>query len=493
MNRGDGVEYELVGEDGEVVIRSNRSIIDDPSRQKLSMEAIEVLKKEGTGAGRDLIAKLLASHSALKQKTTFSLAKYTLRKTKKYLRRFTVLALDIPTLTNYLMTDKEPMKVMELREELLALIGSWANVHYTPEMDHARDEENRSIGGGRWLVIDETGGLVVAAMAERMGILSPNEEAPALSTHGRSVDEPLLLAGSNSHKNSSAPRAPTVAGMSARTNTLTVLHSNAQPNLALLRYFSFDISNPTPCHPLFTRLKALSWLQLLHPEDDSSTLEPPLLPSEVLSSMKSGKRGTYHRQRRRWERIQSVLAETRAGGFDGLVLASVMEPVGVLKHLIPLLRGGAQVVIYSPYVQPLVELADLYSVPRRTAYKAAQAEESIDEHDFPLDPMLLLAPTLQTAKVRQYQCLPGRTHPVMTARGGAEGYLFTATRVLPAGGPVEARGKFKKRKQSVRGEEQGGPDRQALSAPETTVAIEVCTGADPITDKPQQVDQSNGA
>jgi len=34
----------------------------------------------------------------------------------------------------------------------------------------------------------------------------------------------------------------------------------------------------------------------------------------------------------------------------------------------------------------------------------------------------------------------------MTGRGGAEGYLFTATRVLPAEGKVEARGKYKRRK-----------------------------------------------
>ena len=34
----------------------------------------------------------------------------------------------------------------------------------------------------------------------------------------------------------------------------------------------------------------------------------------------------------------------------------------------------------------------------------------------------------------------------MTGRGGAEGYLFTATRVVPAEGRVEARGKFVRKK-----------------------------------------------
>ena len=38
----------------------------------------------------------------------------------------------------------------------------------------------------------------------------------------------------------------------------------------------------------------------------------------------------------------------------------------------------------------------------------------------------------------------------MTGRGGAEGYLFTATRVVPAEGRVEARGKFARKKTEVK-------------------------------------------
>jgi tRNA (adenine-N(1)-)-methyltransferase non-catalytic subunit len=41
---------------------------------------------------------------------------------------------------------------------------------------------------------------------------------------------------------------------------------------------------------------------------------------------------------------------------------------------------------------------------------------------------------------------------MMTSRGGAEGYLFTATRVLPVEGRVEARGHHGKKKRKVGGE-----------------------------------------
>ena len=41
----------------------------------------------------------------------------------------------------------------------------------------------------------------------------------------------------------------------------------------------------------------------------------------------------------------------------------------------------------------------------------------------------------------------------MTGRGGAEGYLFTAVRVIPAEGKVAARGKFSTKKRKI---ESGG-------------------------------------
>lgn len=263
--------------------------------------------------------------------------------------------------------------------------------------------------------------------------------------------------------------------MSAQTNTLTVLHPNNQPNLSYLKYFGYDYGAPPTSHPLFKHLKSLSWLSLLHPEDDPSYDEPELIPDDVLATMKSSKRGTYYKKRRRWERVKGVVDETKRGGFDGLVVATSMDAKTVLKELVPLVKGGGKIVVYNPSAEPLVELCDLYSKERRAAYiarefgppsqlqngKRVKAEEDddsateggIEEDDFPLNPTLVLAPTLQTARARQWQVLPGRTHPMMTSKGGAEGYLFTATRVLPVEGRVEARGHHGKKKRKTAGEE----------------------------------------
>lgn len=490
-----GVAYDIVGEDGEIIMRNNRLTVDDPARQTLSMDEIEELKKAGSGSGKDIIEKIMASHMGIEEKTKFSLAKYTLRKSRKYLKRFTVLPLDIPLLTEY-VTEKEAYRIMELRDDSLGLICSWSNIHSGATSRYMTAEDGTSqISGGRWLVVDDTGGLVTAALAERMGILYPhtedssdsedegeeipqpdqNEDAPVTTTPA-AEDIPMtdtttdITAGASNGTSTDQPRVPRkprqhIPQSSATVNTLTVLHPNNQPNLSHLKYFGFDSGDPKPDHPLYTHLKSLSWLQLLSPADDPTYIEPETIPEETLATLKSSKRGNYYRKRRRWERTKRVVDETRAGGFDGLVVASSMEPVTILKECVPLVKGGGQVVVYSQNAEPLVQLCDYYSKERRTAYIANQfgqqaqqngkrkkqngvdgdeegdESEGADEEDnFPVNPTLLLAPSLQTARARQWQVLPGRTHAFMTSRGGADGFLFTATRVLPIEGKVEARG-----------------------------------------------------
>ncbi|KAF4622746.1 hypothetical protein G7Y89_g14277 [Cudoniella acicularis] len=458
---GDGVEYQLVGEDGKVIMRSNRETIDDSARQTLTMEEIEALKREGTGAGKDLIAKLMLSHTGIEQKTAFSLAKYKLLKTKKYLRRFTILPMDVPTLTQFWMAEKDAGKILEMRNEMLSLLGSWANVHFAEGLP--------GVEGGRWLVVDETGGLLVAAMAERMGILYAPEDSK--ETDPEEKDE-------NTHHKDEPPLAT--------SNTITLVHNNTQPNLSLLKYFLYDPTTTTPqCppHPLHTHLHSLSWLQLIHPEKDTTYSNPvlPLSPSALLE-LRSGKRGTHFRKLRRYKRTSQIVNQTRAGGFDGLAIATTMDPASILRNTIHLLRGGAQIAIYSPVIEPLVNLSDLYSTSRRTAFiqQPPQSFQDLDEEeivkwqgdeDFPLNPTLILNASVQSARIRRWQVLPGRTHPVMTGRGGAEGYLWTGVRVIPAKGRVEARGKFAK-KRKAEDLVVGGETPQSVNGGETGLVVD---------------------
>ncbi|KAK4223482.1 Gcd10p family-domain-containing protein [Podospora fimiseda] len=505
----EGEEFSLVDENGNVVARSDCEIIDDNARQTLTQDEIEELKREGNNAGKAIIAKLLLSHTAIDQKTSFSLAKYKLLKTKKYLRRFQVLPIDVATFAQWQLEERDASKIMDMRAEMIGLVGCWGNVHYSGEEYQLLDPKVTTAEGeracvplekdqlkGRWLVVDDTCGLLVAAMAERMGVLYPKEEesededdaeikeevkqepkadsavaSEAIEQHG-DVDmceatESAEAATTESvapkqtpkpvRKHKGGPRPSDFAIPYSQTNTITVLHSQSQPNLSLLNYWNFDITSPNhPPHPLLNHLLNLTWLQLLKPELDTSySTPPPTATPETLASWKPSRRGNFHRKRRRYARIRHIVDNTRAGNFSGLVCASTMDPISILRHTLPLLAGGAPIALYSPSIEPLAALADCFSVPRRTAWTSGNVPEiegfSQDELEywqgnerFPLNPTLLQGVSIQTSRARRWQVLPGRTHPLMTERGGADGYVFTAWRAKPAEGRVEARGKFKR-------------------------------------------------
>jgi tRNA (adenine-N(1)-)-methyltransferase non-catalytic subunit len=505
----EGEEFRLVDDEGNVVARSNHEVIDENARQTLTQDEIEELKREGNNAGKDVIAKLLLSHTALDQKTSFSLAKYKLLKTKKYIRRFQVLPIDVPTFAQWQLEERDANKIMDMRAEGIGLLGCWGNVHFggdeillpDPKASTAQGDEaclpvDEDLLRGRWLVVDDTCGLLVAAMAERMGVLygeDAESEREAEDEEGTAAEQTSAVteslretqintpASGSTEKGGDAemtdapikpvkrqsdgkpkqqkPRPSDFAIPYSQTNTLTVIHSASQPNLSLLNYWGFDITSPNhPPHPLLNHLLNLSWLQLLKPELDTSYSTPPLTASpDVLASWKPSRRGNFHRKRRRYARIRHIVDSTRTGNFAGLVCASSMDPISILRHTLPLLSGGAPVSIYSPSVESLAALADCFSVPRRTAWVSGGVAEieglSNDELErwpgnerFPLNPTLLQGVSIQTSRARRWQVLPGRTHPLMTERGGADGFVFTAWRAKPAEGKIAAKGKFKRRK-----------------------------------------------
>ncbi|KAJ5318159.1 hypothetical protein PENANT_c052G07239 [Penicillium antarcticum] len=470
---GDDVE---TGEDG-VPMRTNRETIDERTTQKLTVEEIEELKKEAGGAGREIVAKLLESHTALDQKTAFSLAKYTLRKRKKYMKRFTVYPLDVSLLANFLLEERDASKSMELRDEHIGLIGCWGNVHHSGNVE----VEPGMKPHGRYFIVDETGGLVVAAMAERMGILYPHDAEEDLEDEEESI--PIKDENTEEAQDETAPKKRRIRPqpMSATTNTITVVHAYSQPNLSLLKYFGYDTNNPDESHPLHTHLKTISWMQLVDPSSDPLySNEPPTLPAEELTELKQSKRTNYYHKRNRWERVKNVVDESRAGDFDGLVVSSLLDPASILKTLVPLLAGSAPIAIYSPTVESLVQLTDMYSTARRTAFihRKREMEESTPEgetpdlsslyEEFVVDPTLILPPTLQTSRIRPWQVLPGRTHPLMMGRGGAEGYLFHGIRVFPTAQNIQAAGNVRKRRKI-----DSGPTSTSTPISDRDVEIDV--------------------
>ena len=472
----DGVDFEVVDTEGKVVMRTNQFINEDGANQILTLEDIEALKKADNSAGKDVIAKILESHTSLDKKTAFSLAKYTLRKSRKYMKRFTVLPIDVPVIVKWVMDGKDAPRIMEMREETLSLVTSWSNVHWGGAHGNESCNGLGQTDHNRWLVVDEISGLLVAAMAEQMGILHsrPRDSMSLSEDVLKNVAATEINGISESHEESGRTKESDPIRiqqarihrqelfMSGTTNTITLVHQNAQPNLSLLTYFGYNTSDPDMNHPLYTNLKEISFLQLLHPEEDYGYLEPAESTPEQLKEMKSRQKSAYYRKRRRWRRTKAIVEETRAGGFAGLAVASVMTPASILHTLVPLLRGGAQIVVYSPTVEPLTEIVDCYSKARRSAFALAE-NPVVPCEEYPVDPRLLIGVSLHTARSRPWQVLPGRTHPKMSGRGGSEGYVFVGTKVYPAEGTIEARGFRKRRKLDVstNGTQHGSPALQS--------------------------------
>ena len=151
------------------------------------------------------------------------------------------------------------------------------------------------------------------------------------------------------------PRPDDFAVPYSLTNTLTLIHSHNQANLALLNNYGYDSTSRDrpPEHPLTSHLLPLNWLQLLRPAlCNTYASAPPESTPEEVASWKPARRGHYHRKRRRWARTRHIVDTARKGGFSGLVVASQMDPVSILRHTLPLLAGGAPVAVYSPTVEP---------------------------------------------------------------------------------------------------------------------------------------------
>ncbi len=266
---------------------TNRELVDiGNATQGLSMEEIETLKKTSKGAnvGEAIIDKLIKSHVNFNMKTKHSQEKYLKRKQQKFLRRFTVEYLGSSQLLQYYL-EKDSSKVLDMSEETLGLLLSLGNIQ----------------SGGRYLVIDETGGVVVSGLLERM----------------RGFGE-IVLVHENEHANLSA-----------------LEHSNIPQNVQ---------------HKM---IKTLNLLQFFEPETEK--VEWNDLSEEELKEMKSNKKAHYHRRRQNAIDTNAAIENATRGKFDGLIVASTLFPPTLLNRLVEKVGGSRPMVVYSQFKELLVD------------------------------------------------------------------------------------------------------------------------------------------
>lgn len=338
----------------EVSATSNQDIINIGLKiQKLDSKQIDDLKKSGASSeiGQKIIEQIIAGHSAFDKKTVFSQQKYLRRKQQKFLRRFQVEYLSSTQLLNYYI-DKDIQRVLYMSEESLGMLLSYANVR----------------PGGNYLVLDDTAGVVIYAMLERM--------------QGK--------------------------------GSIMVVHENEHANLAALRHTDYSEDYQK------NMIKTLSWLQFAEPENEKIEWEE--LPQTEIDEMKPNKQLQYSRRLKRSTEINDALDMVINGNFDALVSVTTLNISSILPFVIPRVGGSRPVVFYSPYKEILLETQHQLMADKR-----------------------VLAPSLCETKVRVYQTIQGRLHPLMTLRGYG-GYVLQGTRVFPAGDHIQAIGKGTRKK-----------------------------------------------
>ncbi|CAG8470760.1 5290_t:CDS:10 [Acaulospora colombiana] len=348
-----GHSYEIHDRDKIKVIRNvafyevdetdanNKETIDDPSKQKLSYADIEQLKKDGL-EGQDIIKKVIESHSTFDKKTEYSKAKYIKRKESKFSRVFTPVKPTLYSVWEYFYA-KNPSKIRDMRIDTLSQMLTLANVR----------------AYGKMLVVDDTQGLVISGVMERLG--------------GYGV----------------------VIG----------IHDGENHNFDVTRYMNFS-------KKVSDSLMVLSWQQVFKEKAQA----PFNYRDESSLSEKDLK--FYLRSKANYERIRATRELLFKGGFDGYINGShsIIDSQSVSTGIDPGDSGALSVRIKINYNISYQQRG----VCKMEAYGTGRGNGNLLKY---------LNPTITEGWLRQYQVLPGRTHPSMSASGGG-GYLLQATYVV---------------------------------------------------------------
>ncbi|GAA5891358.1 hypothetical protein JCM6882_004670 [Rhodosporidiobolus microsporus] len=318
---------------------ANNEFINSTGAQALSFVDIQALKESGL-SGREIIQKQIEEHKTYDLKTEYSKEKYMKRKEAKYLQLFTPLEPTVHQIAQFNF-EKVPSKTRELRPDTLANMLAMANVRL----------------GSRLLVVENLGGMIVAAAVERM------------AGQGR---------------------------------ILVVNDADSPPDLHLLESFNFSASDISPVTSIHWAATEESWT----PPDLPLELQDAPNQPEGAPKRNSREAGKLRKRKATFDKAREARDDFFRGEFDGVILATDYEPYSIIERLLPRIGGSAPIVVYSPHVQILFNAL----VPLRN------------------DPAILV-PTIHEPFLRQYQVLPGRTHPEMQGMAHG-GFILSCIRVL---------------------------------------------------------------
>jgi tRNA (adenine-N(1)-)-methyltransferase non-catalytic subunit len=376
-------------------IRDNRNLVDNNDAQAL--DHFELLRMRESGVdGSKIVKEIIQNSSTFDQKTEFSKAKYIARKQKKYQLRCRIIRCTPASICEALYV-KDPKKIMNLREDTLAQILSYANVS----------------AGCQSLIFETCFGLVTGAVACRMG------------GYGRVLS---LYSG----------QQPSYTEMIQRFN-LTFAE-----NLSIKWLHSGDVFGQ----------------ENISDEDDADqkdreqvTWPCPLQDHtrEYLKTMKNDEERESFLLKRsaRFTRKMTRHTPVEAKGWlksklsDSLVIATRYNATETLLGMLPYLSPSCPFVVFCEFLEPLT-----------ACFRELQRQD------------LAINLRLSDTWAREYQVLPGRTHPNMNMSQSG-GFILTGVKLDEETGHNDLGEDLLKQIRSEIGGRRGrkSPNQQSILAP----------------------------
>lgn len=231
------------------------------------------------------------------QKTVYSQEKYLKRKKQKFAKFFTVEYMSSSGLLQYLLDKGDVVRALDLSEESMGMILNLANIR----------------SNGTYLCVDETGGLLVYALLERM------------------------FGGENDSK---------------ATGKIVVVHENEHANLDLLKFSNYSEDF------IQEHVKTVSILDYFEPpslEEVEEAFTP--LSEEQLKSMKSNRKGAYFRRLKWYNNQLEIIDWATKQEYDGLVVSSTLHLPSLIPRLGERVHGSRPIVCYSQFKETVLELS----------------------------------------------------------------------------------------------------------------------------------------
>jgi len=354
--------------------RDNRHLVDTNTSQRLSHHDLQQMRCDTQWSGRDIVHAIIQNSTTFAKKTDFSKAKYIQKKLQKYQPQCRILPCSPINICQALYS-KDARKISNLRCDTLAQILSYANVS----------------AGSKVMIFDTPGtlGIVTGSVAKKLSgygiILAIYDKAQP--TCCEILDRfNLSFAEQSSIHWLHTGEIFTPRNVNIDDNHVNNLNDNNKNSEDKVDYERLEREAITwPC-PLQSHTR--TWLQTM--STDQQRIQ--FLDKRCSRFARKLTRPTVMEV--------SYMAKDPYRPCDCLILATTYDPTSTLLTLLPYLGPSCPFVVYYPYLEPLL-----------TCFHTIQ------------ELGLAIQLRLCDSWLREYQILPGRTHPFMKMSQNG-GFLF---------------------------------------------------------------------